>query len=107
MIERFLKVRKCVCKAMIDIHVPCHLNEEDYSFLGDLLAALKPVHLAAEAIGRRDATLLTAEGAFKFLFKSLLKLETRIARDLYEALKLRIGQRRQKNLASLMKYLNK
>ncbi|XP_065665757.1 uncharacterized protein LOC136087194 [Hydra vulgaris] len=70
MIQQFLKVKHSIRKVLKDIspHLICSDDEEDT--LSDIVAALEPVKLAA-ALCRQNATLLTAEGIFKFLVNRL------------------------------------
>ena len=42
---------------------------------------LGPVRLAVEALGRRDANLLTREGIFEFLLNELKKLQLKLVQN--------------------------
>jgi hypothetical protein len=66
---------------------------------------LGPVRLAAKALGRRDANLLTSEGIFEFLLNELKNLKTKISSKLLNALEVRIQERRQVELVTLLLYL--
>jgi hypothetical protein len=57
---------------------------------------LGPVCLAAEALGRKDANLLTSEGIFEFLLNELKNLKL-ISSKLLNALEVRIQERRHLN----------
>ena len=78
-IQLFLKVKDSINKVLKDIslHLTCSDNEVD--ILSDIVAALEPVKKAAEALCRQNATLLTAEGIFKFREQT----ETRRFNSLY------------------------
>lgn len=68
--------------------------------------ALQPIKLASDALGRRDVTILTAEGTLSFLFNKLKQQSTPIADELYDAILRRIGERHNKKLVSVMRFLN-
>lgn len=61
--------------------------------------------MAVEALSRRDATLLTAEGALKFLFQTLKEQNGIFAEEFFEAMQTRINERRNKDLVTLLRYL--
>lgn len=106
MIERFLQIWECVKEALAELGQQDLLTNKDVEVLRSLLNTLQPIRLASEALGRCDATLLTAEGSLSFLFNKLKKLDTPISREMYEALLKRIGERRNKELVSVLKFLN-
>ena len=81
------------------------MSAAEFSFVNKLKCALEPMKLAVEALCRKDATLLTAEGIFQFLFLELKKRKSSLAKDLLYALRNRIRQRRQHNVVNLMRYL--
>lgn len=58
-----------------------------------------------DSISTDDATLLTAEGAFEFLFEQLEKIDSILSLELQIQLKVEINIRRQKTLVSLLKFL--
>jgi hypothetical protein len=65
-IERFITLKRmcCVVSALNYIGASHMWNKAYYSKIIELLNVLGPVRLAAEALGRRDANLLTSEGIF-------------------------------------------
>ena len=66
---------------------------------------LKPIYTAQERMGKNDATLLTAEGCFDYIFRSLKKVDHPFAELMYQSVKKRFLERRNKALVSLMAYL--
>ena len=70
-----------------------------------LLVALKTIKLAIKALGRQDANLLTADAILKFMIQSLQQNDNAISKELSDALLIRINERRNKDLVSLMKQL--
>lgn len=105
MIERFLLLKKCIIKALLDLSIAHNISETEFLFLDRLKCALEPVKLAVEALCRQDATLLSAEGIFRFLIVEIQKRRSTLANDLLCAIKNRIQQRRQHDLVNLMRYL--
>ena len=85
MIDRFMKLLTAISKAIIDLNMKFNINEEDFELLKNLSSALKPVRLCAEALGRRDANLLSAKGAIQFAFNELNKSDCEISSEILEA----------------------
>ena len=105
MIERFILLKKCISKALLDLSIEHNISAAEFLFLNELKCALEPMKLAVEALCRKDATLLTAEGIFQFFFLELKKTKSSLAKDLLCALKNRLQQRRQHDVVNLMRYL--
>ena len=105
MIERFITLKDCVVLTLKDIGASHMWNEAEYPKIVELLKVLGPVRLAAEALGRRDANLLTSEGIFEFLLNELKNLKTEISIKLLNALEVRIQERRHVELVTLLLYL--
>ena len=74
-------------------------------FLNELKCALEPIKLGVDALCRKDATLLPAEGIFQFLFYELKKRKLSLEEDLLCSVKNRIQQRRQHDMVNLIRYL--
>ena len=66
MVERFICLKKCISKALLDLSIEHGICTTEFSLLNELKCALEPIKLAVEASCRKDATLLTAEGVFNF-----------------------------------------
>ena len=105
MIERFILLKQCISKALLDLSIEHYISAE-FLFLNELKCALEPMKPAVEALCRKDATLLTAEGIFQFLFLELKKRKSSLAKDIC-ALKNHLQQRRQHDVVNLMCYLQK
>ena len=71
MIETILKVKKSVIQTLADLNNDFVITDQDFDILEMIGKSLKPVKIAAEALCRRDATLLVAEGIFRFLLEQL------------------------------------
>ena len=68
MIERFVCLKKCIWKALLDLSVEHDISTAEFLCLNELKCALEAIKLAVDTSYRKDATLLTAEGIFQFLF---------------------------------------
>lgn len=105
MIERFIILFDCIKLALKDLNNLHGFSKIDVKILKDFKDALSPVKLAVEALGRDDATLITAETVIVFMYKKIGILKSNIAQKLLTALKLRISNRRNVELTSLIHYL--
>jgi hypothetical protein len=92
-IERLITLKECVVLALNDIGASHMCNEAYYPKIIELLNVLGPVRLAAEALGPRDANLLTCKDIFQFLLNELKNLKTGISFKLLNALEVRIQER--------------
>lgn len=105
MLERYLKLFDCINETLVELKVENPVSREDADSMSALLEALRPIRFVSEAMGRRDATLLTAEGSLFFLFSKLKKQESPIALELYQAVRQRISERRNVKVVSVMRFL--
>lgn len=105
MLERYLLLKNCIKKTLIDINWPDKLNEEENTKIQELVNVLKPIQLAVEALGARDCNLVTSEGIIKFLFNSVSEIPGMLAKNFLEALQSRLLERRSKDLISLIMFL--
>ena len=71
MMERFSKIRQSVAKAMIDFNLSYSITAEEIDLLSWLTKALNVIKSAQLSICSREVTLLTAEGAFRYIFTEL------------------------------------
>ena len=81
MIERFILLKKCIFKALLDLLIAHDKTQAKILFLDEMKAALEPVKLAVEAMC--DATWLTAEGIFLFLIREIKKQRKTLAKKLF------------------------
>jgi hypothetical protein len=70
-----------------------------------LLECLQPIKVATEELGRRGANLLSAEATINFLLELLGERTDSIGQAFYETIKERINKRRNKDIVSLIKFL--
>ena len=96
-----------VSKVLKDISPHLIYSNNEVDILSDIVAALEPVKLAAEALYRQNATLLTTERVFKFLVNRLKQQDSTLCIAIKSAILRRFEERRQRNLESFYKYLSR
>lgn len=107
MAERFLKLKNCVKKALIDLNMLDKWNEDNLLLLQSIVGLLQPVQIAVEALGRQNASLLTAEAIIDVLLKKIQSTATNnLAKRFFETLKARLEERRPQRVVCLLKYLH-
>ncbi|GBP69398.1 hypothetical protein EVAR_54817_1 [Eumeta japonica] len=106
MAERFLKLKNCVKKALIDLNMLDKWNENNL-LLQSIVDLLQPVKIAVEALGRQNASLLTAKAIIDLWLKKIQSTTTSndLAKQFFGILKDRIEERPQRVLC-LLKYLH-
>jgi hypothetical protein len=106
MVERFLLVFNSIVLALRDLNSSeLIIDDNDIAMLQNLIKCLQPVKVASEELGRREANLLTAETTINFLLETLEQQTDTIGQALYEMMKVRIYERRNKDLVSLISFL--
>ena len=107
MIETILKVKKSVMETLADLNNDFIITDQDFDTLEMIAKSLKPVKIAAEALCRRDATLLVAKCIFRLLLEQLQRHNHNwLSQALYVAILKRVQERRQRNVVSLMRFLS-
>ena len=81
------------------------IPENDNFALQNLVDVLAPVETAVTELSKNDANLITAEGVYKFLFEKLQPMQTNIAKKLIYVIKIRMDERRDPVLMTLIIYL--
>lgn len=79
-------------------------NNEFRLAIDQLFSVLNVAEMTMNEISKDEATLLTADGAFEFLFDELQRINSKLSMELLEQLKIEVTKRRQKKLVSLMKF---
>ena len=105
MMERFLKIRQSVAKAMFDFNLSYSFTAEEIDLLSSLTEALNVIKSAQLSICSREATLLTAEGAFRYISTELNVTGSDLGAIFASAVEKRVGERQNSNLIGLLKYL--
>ncbi len=107
MVERFLRVKTSILKSSLDIpDFPETFKPSEWRLLQDLKDTLEPIKLGIEALSKDDATLLSAEGIFRFIFQKLEENPSDLAGELLRGVKEVTRKRKVTKAASLLKYLN-
>lgn len=107
MIERLLKLKKCIKQSLIDLlgTEKEYYNEQNFVILENILNILKPLELGVKELSNEQATLLSSEGVFKFMFKKLNDIDSDLSNEMLTSLKTEFLKRRNKEVVSLMKFL--
>lgn len=106
MVERFLKLKNAIKKALIDLNMSSMWRDDNIDVLESLLVVLHPVKLSVEALSRKDATILTSEAIIDVLINKLKTMENNLAATFVNHLMSKIENRRNINLITLIKYLH-
>lgn len=104
MLKRFLQIKDPVNKTLNDLGQQ-QISEENISILKELLDVLAPLEIAIKELSKNSATLLTAEGVYKFIFESLDKFQTNLSKNLSIQIKKRMDERRDRILMTLIIFL--
>jgi hypothetical protein len=94
MLDRFLKLKVCITKALMDLESDIIFTQQDWKTLSELNEILDIVKTIVESLSRRDASLLTADIAIKFALKKLMAMDTDISKQMANSLKKRYCARR-------------
>ncbi|KAJ2941580.1 hypothetical protein O0L34_g14633 [Tuta absoluta] len=105
MISRFLEVKNCIKKALIDLDSGNLWCEQNLTVLEDLMKITNPIKLAVEALSSQKADMLVCEAVITTLLGRLKKFESSIAFEFSDRLTQRIGERRDDALYTLILYL--
>ena len=105
MMERFVQLKAWIKNALEEIGREDLYNEKDFFILLNLIQVLKPGELAVKELRKARSTLLTAEGVLTFLFTQMRQNCTSLRNKFYNSLKIRISERRNKELITLHKFL--
>jgi len=105
MLSRFVSLKNCILKAMIDIKCSVQLSDAEIETIQEIVSTLEPIKLAVEALCRRDINLVSADAVVKFAVVTLEKQTSKLARTLAPAVRTRIAERRN-DFAGTLLYLN-
>ena len=106
MIKIFVRAEKCIRMALVEIGTSTTITNAEIKVLHDLIDVLEPVEHAVDGLGRRNATLLTAERIHDFVFKTLSNSNSAYSGSLKSHLEVRIKDRRNVCHVHLLKYLH-
>ena len=92
--------------SLIELSSDITISESRFTTLQNLVNALEPIKVGAEALCRRDLNLLSSNGNLKFIFKQLKMQENTFSQELVDSFTKRVTKRRNAVLVKLVKYLN-
>lgn len=104
MIRRFQLLAESVNKALNDLNLET-FAEQEIILLQEALDILTPVETAVLELSKNDASLITAEGVFKFLFEKLEEINSDFSKKFLSTIKTRMNERRDQTLMTLIIYL--
>lgn len=105
MLKTFTRATNAIKKALTDINRLEVWSWEFEHSLKDIYEVLSVTKMTMDQISKDDATLLTAEGAFEFLFDELSRINTPLSLEMLDKVKEEILKRRNKAIVSLLKFL--
>ena len=106
MIRRFIRAKNPIKKALAEMNLDYMWNDEYIKIAESLLVTLEPIRITIENLSLEDSTLLSAEGALKFLFKNLEKVNSELSKEFLVAIKQEISKRRDNAIVSLIQFLH-
>lgn len=106
MLQRFLKLKVCITKALIDIDSDIHFSQGEWATLHELHEILDIIKTIVEILCRRDASLITADVAVKYALKNLKRMNTPLSEEMANALIKRYSERRLIEAATLQYLTN-
>lgn len=93
--------REIIIFALTDVNLDNLWNDEYIKIAEILWATLDPIRITVENLSREDSALYTAEGALKFLFTNLEKVNNELTNVILVSVKEKILKRRDDNCISL------
>lgn len=94
MLERFYELKDAIQKALIDLHEPLSITDEEFNRIHEVITVLSPIKLATDAICRRDTDLVAADVSIQFMMTKLNCTGSDLSNKFFNALKGRILERR-------------
>ncbi|XP_073817273.1 zinc finger BED domain-containing protein 4-like [Musca autumnalis] len=105
MLTKFLLLKKSIKKALIDLNKAELWIESNINVLQTLVDVLEPIKIAVEALCRPNINLISANAILNVLCKQISTIKNPLAQTMFDNLKQRIEERRDKRLYTLMQYL--
>jgi len=105
MIKRVILIKSCIESALNKLNEKELFYTIDFDFLDELVKILDPLEEAITIMSKNNCDLLIAEGSIKFIFQRLRENKTSLSKEIFYSLKNQITKRRNKELISLIKFL--
>lgn len=108
MLNTFIKVKECIQNALIILGAHDKYDEGLIKRAEEIHKVLLPIYEVTKRLGSADADILKGDTIISLLFRKLEEIseESCFAKDMLEALKIRVQERRSVKLASTIKYLH-
>ena len=106
MIDRFIKLKNCIPKALRVVGSTEVISESDWHTLCVLSDTLNPVEIVLKKLCSDGMNILKAEASITFLLSKMKSMQNCFAAQLHQSLLQRYSQRRQIEAISLSKYLH-
>ena len=103
MVNRFLKLSNCINTALTKLGQE-QFENTNINVLNEISEVLEPIETAVKELSKNDSNLFKAEGVLIFLLNKLQQANTNLAKEMMKALKIRINERRNKDIISLFFY---
>lgn len=105
-LRRFVDTQDPISHALQDLKKRnMHPEEDEITFIEQIVAALEIVECASKELQKRDCTLAEADRIFELSLGDLSELESDFSKMLYAAVEERILERRKTVLSTLQAYL--
>ena len=105
MVGRFLKLKSCVFKALLDLKSNVKFTDEEIQDLYDIHYSLDVIKTTVMSLCRWDSNLLKAEAALRFMLEKLDLQSNHLSGKLATTLRKRIKERRT-NVFGVLQYLH-
>lgn len=105
MIGRFLKLKSCILKALLDLKSNMTFTEKEFQDLHDIHHSLDVIKITVMSLCRRDSNLLTADAALQFMLNKLDRQSNQLSGRLATSLRKRIKERRT-SVSGILQYLH-
>ena len=105
MIGRFLKLKSCVMKALLDLKSNINFTEKEIQDLQNIHHSLDVIKTTVMSLCRRDSNLLTADAALQFMLNKLDYQHNELSERLANSLRKRIKERRT-SVSGILQYLH-
>lgn len=105
MIGRFLKLKSCVMKALLDLKSNINFTEKEIQDLQNIHHSLDVIKTTVMSLCRRDSNLLTADAALQFMLNKLDHQHNELSERLANSLRKRIKERRT-SVSGILQYLH-
>lgn len=107
MVGRFLKLKSCVFKALLDLKLKSNVKftDEEIQDLHEIHYSLDVIKTTVLSLCHRDSNLLTADAALRFMLEKLDLQSNDLSAKLATTLRKRIKERRT-NVFGVLQYLH-